>query len=52
MVLKCRNEIYQRIELKKGVTCLVVMFTTKVTGIKMSQLAHFVYIILMTTNKK
>ena len=45
-VLKCRNGIYQRIELKEqmeknGVLCLVIMFTPRVMVIKISKMAHF-----------
>ena len=31
----------QRVDEKNGLICLVVMFTFKVTVIKMSQMAHF-----------
>ena len=44
-VLKCNNEICQRMELKEltknGVIFLVIMFTLRVAVIKMSQMTHF-----------
>ena len=46
-VLKRKNEIYQRIELKiqikNGVICLVIMVTPVFMVIKMSQMAHYLY---------
>ena len=47
-VLKWRNEIYQRIELKEkteksGVSFPVIMFTPQVIVIKMSKMTHFLY---------
>ena len=43
-VLKCKNEIYERIELKRveeknGLICLVIMFNTGGMVIKMSKMA-------------
>ena len=50
--LNCKNEIYQRIELKEymrkmGVIRLV-MFSPRIKIIKMSKMAHFMYLLLNT----
>ena len=48
--LKCKCEIYQRIEVKQyknGVICLFTMFTLRVVSIKMSKLLIFLYFLLM-----
>ena len=54
--LKCRNEIYQRIELiasmkkkkkKNAVICLVTVFISRVMLIKMSKMAHFFLLLLL-----
>ena len=37
----------QRVNEKNGVICLVIMFTPKVMVIKMSDMAHFSYFLLM-----
>ena len=38
----------QRLDEKNGVICLVIMFTARVMTIKMSKMAHFSNIMLMT----
>ena len=38
----------QRVDEKSGVVCLVNMFISKFMFIKMSKMAHFLYILLMT----
>ena len=38
----------QRVDEKNGVICLVIMFTARVMTIKMSKMAHFSNIMLMT----
>ena len=53
--LKCRNEIYQRIELiasmkkkkKNAVICPVIVFISRVMLIKMSKMAHFFLLLLL-----
>ena len=49
-VLKCRYDIYQYIRVgdKNRVICLAIMFTSRITVIKISQLAHYLYFLLMT----
>ena len=45
-ILKCKNEIYQRIELKdekNRVICLVIMSTPEVIVNKMSKMAIFLH---------
>ena len=55
-VLKCKNEICRPIQLKElmnnGVIFLVIMFTARIMVIKMSKMAHFLYLLLMTANNK
>ena len=50
--LKCKNEIYQRIELKEKMRKIgvirLVMFTPRVMVIKMSKMTHFMYLLLNT----
>ena len=41
----------QRVDEKNGAICLVIMFTLRVTVIKMSQMAHFLHSLLMTAKK-
>ena len=45
-VMKCQNEINHRIEL------IFITFSPEVTIIKMSQIAHFLYILLMTATNQ
>ena len=42
----------QRIEEKNGVICLVIVFTLRFMVINMSQIAHFLYFLLMTTKNQ
>ena len=37
----------QRVDGKNGISCLVIMFTPRVMVIKMSKMAHFLYLLLM-----
>ena len=41
----------QRADVKNGVICLFIMFTPRVTVIKMSKMARFLYLLLMTAKK-
>ena len=38
----------QRVDENNGVMCVFIMLTPKVTVIKMSEIAHFLYFLLMT----
>ena len=56
-ILKSKNEIYQRIELKEwmkkiGVICLVIMLTPGVVANKMSKMAHFLHFLLLTAKSQ
>ena len=42
----------QRVDKKNGVICLVTMFTARVVVIKMSKIAHILYLLLMTANNQ
>ena len=42
----------QRIEEKNGVICLVIVFTPRFMVINMSQIAHFLYFLLMATKNQ
>ena len=42
----------QRVDEKNGVTFLVIMFTPGIMLIKMSQMAHFLYFLLMTAKSQ
>ena len=41
----------QRVNEKNGVICLFIMFTHRVTVIKMSKMGHFLYFLLITAKK-
>ena len=47
---KCKNEIFQRIELKDVIR--LVMFTSKVIVIRISKMAHLMYFQLNTENNR
>ena len=38
----------QRVDEKNAVTCLFIMFATRVMVTKMSKMTHFLYFVLMT----
>ena len=42
----------QRVDGKNGVICLVIMFISQVTVIKMSKMTHFWYFLLMPRKNK
>ena len=42
----------QRADGKNGIICLVIMFTSQVTVIKMSKMAHFLYFLPMPAKNK
>ena len=40
----------QRVDEKNGVICLVIIFTSRVMAFKMSEMANFIYFLLITAN--
>ena len=42
----------QRVDEKNEVICLFYMFTSRVTVIRMSQMAHFLYFLVMTAKNQ
>ena len=50
--MKCIGGYSLKSRWENGVICLVIMFTSRVVVIKMSQMAHFLYHLLMTTKNQ
>ena len=42
----------QRVVDENGIICLVIMFTPRIMVIKMLEMAHFLYILLMTAKNQ
>ena len=46
--LKKSKDRVQRVDEKNGIICLVIMFTSRVMASKMSEMANFIYFLLIT----
>ena len=49
--LEVKQRVYQRVEEKNGVICLVIMFTSRVITFKMSEIANYFCVLLIKSKK-
>ena len=49
--LEVKQRVYQRVEEKNGVICLVIMFFSRVITFKMSEISNYLYVLLIKSKK-